>query len=315
MREAVLRLGEGRRTVRHRDPLCYRPVPSARVRRRRPGRSNRTVEPAPQLGRSLGAAVPGLPRRTVRPRPFLPDTRCRLCRAGWPASRPSTVRSCSTSGEARVTSATRSPAQAPATCRWTATLARWRRVASLCRAASSAVAWRCRRDGMVDVCYSSNVLEHVPRPWHLARGAVAGHTTRWDRLLSPSPSGTPMGRSRDCAVALPRRRPGGPAYERDGPAAEEPVRARACSRSRRPTRCGGPAAHPWRTGRRVPRYHPRWSHAVVRVPGLRNLVTWNLVSCSAAGDLWVGYRPETGPTGPDVSQSSFGHYSPVACVR
>jgi hypothetical protein len=26
-----------------------------------------------------------------------------------------------------------------------------------------------------------------------------------------------------------------------------------------------------------PRYHPRWAYWVVRVPGVREIVTWNLV--------------------------------------
>jgi hypothetical protein len=27
----------------------------------------------------------------------------------------------------------------------------------------------------------------------------------------------------------------------------------------------------------LPRYHPRWAHWVVRVPAVREVVTWNLV--------------------------------------
>ncbi|HQR28404.1 MAG TPA: SAM-dependent methyltransferase, partial [Nocardioides sp.] len=27
----------------------------------------------------------------------------------------------------------------------------------------------------------------------------------------------------------------------------------------------------------LPRYHPRWSYALLRVPGLREVATWNLV--------------------------------------
>ena len=27
----------------------------------------------------------------------------------------------------------------------------------------------------------------------------------------------------------------------------------------------------------IPRYNPRWSYALTRVPGLRELLTWNLV--------------------------------------
>ena len=27
----------------------------------------------------------------------------------------------------------------------------------------------------------------------------------------------------------------------------------------------------------LPRYHPRWAYAIVKVPGLREVLTWNLV--------------------------------------
>jgi SAM-dependent methyltransferase len=134
------------------------------------------------------------------------------------------------------------------------------------------------RDGAVDVCYSSNVLEHVSRPWEMADemlrvtrpGGVAfisytvwygpwgGHeTSPWHYL----------------GGARARRR----YLRRHG---HEPKNRYGESLFRVTVRQGVEWAGSQTQGQVIdvlPRYNPRWSYWLTRVPGLRELVTWNLV--------------------------------------
>ncbi|MEU6739346.1 class I SAM-dependent methyltransferase [Streptosporangium sandarakinum] len=132
--------------------------------------------------------------------------------------------------------------------------------------------------GSVDVCFSSNVLEHVPDPWRMASemvrvtrpgGVVYLSFTNW---LSPwgGHETSPwhyLGGHR--AAARYTRRYG-----------------------RRPKNVYGESLYPVSVGaalrwarRRpdvtildaLPRYHPRWATPVIRVPGLREIVSWNLL--------------------------------------
>ncbi|GGP87218.1 class I SAM-dependent methyltransferase [Streptosporangium pseudovulgare] len=132
--------------------------------------------------------------------------------------------------------------------------------------------------GSVDVCFSSNVLEHVPDPWRMAAemvrvtrpgGVVYLSFTNW---LSPwgGHETSPwhyLGGHR--AAARYTRRYG-----------------------RRPKNVYGESLYPVSVGaalrwarRRpgvtvldaLPRYHPRWATPVIRVPGLREIVSWNLL--------------------------------------
>ena len=135
------------------------------------------------------------------------------------------------------------------------------------------------RDGSVDVCYSSNVLEHVRRPWRMADemvrvtrpggitfvsytvwyGPWGGHeTSPWHYL------GGRWARQRYARVHghQPKNKFGESLF---------PVTVRDGLRWARN-----------QTGADVldvlPRYHPRWAaRAVVQVPGAREIATWNLV--------------------------------------
>jgi SAM-dependent methyltransferase len=133
-------------------------------------------------------------------------------------------------------------------------------------------------DGAVDVCFSSNVLEHVPEPWRMADeivrvtrpgglafvsytvwlGPWGGHeTSPWHYL------GGGWARLRF------RRRHGREPKNRYGETLF-PVSVRAgLDWATRQTAAEVLAV--------VPRYHPRWSQGLIRVPLLRELVTWNLV--------------------------------------
>ncbi|WP_254715581.1 class I SAM-dependent methyltransferase [Actinomadura sp. NAK00032] len=145
------------------------------------------------------------------------------------------------------------------------------------RLVASALALPFRADA-ADVCFSSNVLEHVSDPWRMAGemvrvtrpgGTVFLSFTNW---LSPwgghetSPWHYLGG---DRAARWYERRTGRPPKNRYG-------------HNLHPVSVASALA--WARGRddvrvldALPRYHPRWAEAVVRVPGLREVATWNLV--------------------------------------
>jgi SAM-dependent methyltransferase len=137
------------------------------------------------------------------------------------------------------------------------------------------------RTGSVDLCYSSNVLEHVADPWLMARemlrvtrpggvvfcsytvwwGPWGGHeTSPWHYL------GGWRARRRY------RRRHGREPKNRYGESLF-PVTVRAGLRWARTVEESGAAE----VVDLVPRYHPRWAHGLLRVPVVREVLTWNLV--------------------------------------
>jgi SAM-dependent methyltransferase len=133
------------------------------------------------------------------------------------------------------------------------------------------------RDGAVDVCYSSNVLEHVSRPWRMAEEMV--RVTRPGGLvfISYTTWFGPWGGHETApwhylGGRLARRR-----YVRKH--GHEPKNKFGESLFPLTVRQG----MDWAADQSiaevldvVPRYHPRWSYWVLRVPGVREVVTWNL---------------------------------------
>jgi SAM-dependent methyltransferase len=132
-------------------------------------------------------------------------------------------------------------------------------------------------DRAVDVCFSSNLMEHVPAPWRLGDELV--RVTRPGGLVVLSYTNwlSPWG-GHECS---PWHYLGGyPATERYG------------------RRYGHPPKNQYGIGlfpvsvvaglrwareqpdaelvEARPRYLPRWAQPVIRVPGLREVVTWNL---------------------------------------
>ena len=111
---------------------------------------------------------------------------------------------------------------------------------------------RCRsRDGAVDVCYSSNVLEHVPEPWAMAdemlrvtRPGGTRRTCRFTNWLSPwgGHETSPWHYSGGARAARRYAR-------RTRPAAEERLRRVAVRRLGPRRRCAGPAPSRTRGGR------------------------------------------------------------------
>jgi SAM-dependent methyltransferase len=134
------------------------------------------------------------------------------------------------------------------------------------------------RSGSFDVCYSSNVLEHVSEPWRMAEemlrvtrpGGVAfvsytvwygpwgGHETAPWHYLGGS-----------FARRLYRRRRGREPKNRYGESLFS-LTVRDGLRWAARQDAGDVVAI-------VPRYNPRWSWWLLRVPLLREVVTWNLV--------------------------------------
>ncbi len=133
------------------------------------------------------------------------------------------------------------------------------------------------RDGAVDVCYSSNVLEHVPHPWRMADemvrvtrpggltfisftvwfGPWGGHETAPWHLLGGR-------RARQHYL----RRHGHEPKNKFGESLFPITVKQGLDWASRQTGADLVEA--------VPRYNPRWSYWTLAVPGLRELLTWNL---------------------------------------
>jgi SAM-dependent methyltransferase len=134
------------------------------------------------------------------------------------------------------------------------------------------------RDDSVDLCYSSNVLEHVARPWDLADemlrvtrpGGIAfiSYTLWWGPWggHETSPWHYLGGRRARRRYA---RKHGHDPKNRYGESLF-PVTVRQGAAWARRQRAGEVLDV-------IPRYNPRWSYWLSRVPGVRELVTWNLV--------------------------------------
>jgi SAM-dependent methyltransferase len=134
------------------------------------------------------------------------------------------------------------------------------------------------RSAAVDVCYSSNVLEHVRSPWTMTAEMVRVTTPGGTVFLSFTPWYSPWGGHETA-----------PWHYLGGNRARRRYRARTGQEPK--NRFGeslfavsvGAALRWARTCPDVdvvatlPRYHPWWAAWVIRVPGLRELVSWNLV--------------------------------------
>ena len=134
------------------------------------------------------------------------------------------------------------------------------------------------RDGALDVCYSSNVLEHVPDPWRMADEMVRVTRPGGVVFISYTVWFGPWGGHETApwhflGGARARRR-----YRRKH--GHEPKNKFGESLFPVTVRQGLRWARV-QTGATVldltPRYNPRWSRRLLWVPGVREVVTWNLV--------------------------------------
>ncbi|GII75327.1 SAM-dependent methyltransferase [Sphaerisporangium rufum] len=134
------------------------------------------------------------------------------------------------------------------------------------------------RDGAVDVCFSSNVLEHVPDPWRMAEEMVRVTRPGGIVYLSFTNWLSPWGGHE----TSPWHYLGGHRAARRYQRRHGRRPKNLYQRSLYPVSAG--AALRWARGRRDaelldarPRYHPSWAAGVVRLPGVREIVTWNLL--------------------------------------
>jgi SAM-dependent methyltransferase len=132
-------------------------------------------------------------------------------------------------------------------------------------------------DGSVDVCYSSNVLEHVELPWQMADEMVRVTRTGGVTFISYTAWWGPWGGHETAPWHFvggyrARRR-----YAKKH--GHEPKNRFGESLFRVTVREGLEWAAHQRSAEVLavfPRYHPRWAWRVLRLPGLREVVTWNL---------------------------------------
>jgi SAM-dependent methyltransferase len=134
------------------------------------------------------------------------------------------------------------------------------------------------RTASVDVCYSSNVLEHVRSPWQMTSEMVRVTRPGGTVFLSFTPWWSPHGGHET-----------GPWHYLGGHRARRRYRRRT---GREPKNKFGESLFRVSVGEALrwaracpdgevlatfPRYHPWWATWVLRVPGLREIVAWNLV--------------------------------------
>jgi SAM-dependent methyltransferase len=129
----------------------------------------------------------------------------------------------------------------------------------------------------VDVCYSSNVLEHVRSPWTMAAEMVRVTRPGGTVFLSFTPWLSPWGGHETApwhylggkrARRRFRRRTGREPKNRFGETLFAVSAGAALRWARRCPDVEVVAA--------LPRYHPSWACWIVRVPGLREVASWNL---------------------------------------
>ena len=134
------------------------------------------------------------------------------------------------------------------------------------------------RDDAVDLCYSSNVLEHVPDPWRMAEEMLRVTRPGGVAFISYTSWYGPWGGHE----TAPWHFLGGARARRRYAAkhGHEPKNKYGESLFEVTVKEGIDWARRQRLGEVldvIPRYNPRWSYFLTKVPGLRELLTWNLV--------------------------------------
>ncbi len=134
------------------------------------------------------------------------------------------------------------------------------------------------RDGSIDVCYSSNVLEHVPDPWLMADEMLRVTRPGGTVFISYTVWFGPWGGHETSPWHFLGGRRARRRYARKH--GHEPKNKYGESLFAVTVRDGLRWARS-RTDAEVvavlPRYNPSWSYWLLRVPLVREVVTWNLV--------------------------------------
>lgn len=134
------------------------------------------------------------------------------------------------------------------------------------------------RDATVDVCFSSNVLEHVSDPWTMAAemvrvtkpgGIVFLSYTGWWGVHGGHETAPWHYLGGDYAARRYERRMGKRPKNRYGESLFPITIADGLRWARNHPDADLVDA--------VPRYHPRWAYGVLAIPGLREIATWNLL--------------------------------------
>ena len=134
------------------------------------------------------------------------------------------------------------------------------------------------RTGAVEVCYSSNVLEHVPDPWRMADEMVRVTASGGTVFISYTSWWGPWGGHETSpwhflgGVRARRRYARRHGHEPKNKYGESLFKVTVGDGLRwadRQTQAEVVAV--------LPRYNPRWSWWLLRVPLVREVVTWNLV--------------------------------------
>lgn len=134
------------------------------------------------------------------------------------------------------------------------------------------------RTASVDVCYSSNVLEHVPDPPRMLDEMVRVTRPGGTVFVSFTPWWSPWGGHEtapwhyvggEYAVRRYEKRHGKPPKNRIGRSLFKYSVSRALSWSR--------SVRDAEVVDVLARYHPGWAQWIVKVPGAREVLSWNLV--------------------------------------
>ncbi|MEV8371934.1 class I SAM-dependent methyltransferase [Kribbella sp. NPDC056861] len=132
-------------------------------------------------------------------------------------------------------------------------------------------------DGQIDVCFSSNVLEHVPEPWRMADemvrvtkpgGTIFLSYTGWWGLHGGHETAPWHFLGGHRAARRYERKQGKPPKNKFGESLF-PITVTGGLRWARSCADAELVAA-------FPRYHPRWAYGVLAVPGVREFATWNL---------------------------------------
>jgi SAM-dependent methyltransferase len=134
------------------------------------------------------------------------------------------------------------------------------------------------RSASVDICYSSNVLEHVSRPWDMAAEMIRVTKPGGLVFISYTTWFGPWGGHETSPWHYVGGRYAAASYERrHGTRPKNDFGRSLFAVTVRSGLAFAATARGVAVVDVLPRYNPAWTYWLLRVPGVRELVTWNLV--------------------------------------